>query len=259
LLRQLQDHGLSFCRPEVLPMTERAMRLDGMFNLLLAFHYLNTDQKNKTPIVLNDVEFGPSGRVFILTGPNQGGKTVYTQAIGIIQLLFQAGLFVPGRQAQLSPVDGIYTHFASEEEFNSRQGRLSEEAARLAEIFQTLTRHGMVLLNESLASTSPRESFYLSLDIVRALRLYESRAVFATHLHELAEDLDKLNTEGQSDSLVASLIAGIAQKGENSEFENQFVERTYQIKPGPPRGLSYARGIAHRFGISYEQLATKKN
>jgi DNA mismatch repair protein MutS len=259
LLRQLQDHGLSFCRPEILPMTERAMRLDGMFNLLLAFHHLNTDQKNKTPIVLNDVEFGPSGRVFILTGPNQGGKTVYTQAIGIIQLLFQAGLFVPGRQAQLSPVDGIYTHFASEEEFNSRQGRLSEEAARLAEIFQTLTRHGMVLLNESLSSTSPRESFYLSLDIVRALRLYESRAVFATHLHELAEDLDKLNTEGQSDSLVASLIAGIAQKGENSEFENQFVERTYQIKPGPPRGLSYARGIAHRFGISYEQLATKKN
>jgi DNA mismatch repair protein MutS len=258
LLRQLQDYGLPLCQPEILPMTERAMRLDGMFNLLLAFHHLNTGQKNKMSLVLNDVEFGPDGRIFILTGPNQGGKTVYTQAIGITQLLFQAGLFVPARQAQISPVDGIYTHFASEEEFNSRQGRLSEEAARLAEIFQTLTRHGMVLLNESLSSTSPRESFYLSLDIVRALRLYQARSVFATHLHELAENLDKLNAEGQSDSLVASLVAEVAQKSEDLESENRFIERTYQIKLGPPRGLSYAKGIAHRFGISYEQLAAQK-
>ena len=40
--------------------------------------------------------------------------------------------------------------------------------------------------------------------------------------------------------------------------EAQDVARTYQIKPGPPRGLSYARGIAQRFGISYEQLAERK-
>lgn len=258
LLQQLLDRGLSLCRPEILPMADRAMRLNGMFNLLLAFHHLNTAPNNEMPIVLNDVESGPVGRIFILTGPNQGGKTVYTQAIGIVQLLFQAGLFVPARQAQISPVAGIYTHFASEEEFNSRQGRLSEEAARLAEIFQTLTRHGMVLLNESLASTSPRESFYLSLDIVRALRLYEARAIFATHLHELADDLDKLNSESQSDSLVVSLVAGVALESEGPESESQFVARTYQIKPGPPRGLSYAKGIAHRFGISYEQLAAQK-
>jgi DNA mismatch repair protein MutS len=74
----------------------------------------------------------------------------------------------------------------------------------------------------------------------------------------LAEDLDKLNAEGQSDSLVASLVAGVAQKSKDSESENRFVERTYQVKAGPPRGLSYAKGIAHRFGISYEQLAAQK-
>ncbi len=258
LLRRLQECGLPLCQPEVLPISERAMRLEGMFNLLLAFHHLKTDQKNGMPIILNDVEFGSDGRIFILTGPNQGGKTVYTQAIGIVQLLFQAGLFVPARQAQISPVSGIYTHFASEEEFNSRQGRLSEEAARLAEIFQNLTPHDLVLLNESLSSTSPRESFYLALDIVRALRLYEARAVFATHLHELAENLDQLNAETESDSMVASLVAGVDQEGKDLESETRFVERTYQIKPGPPQGLSYAKGIAHRFGISYEQLAALK-
>jgi DNA mismatch repair ATPase MutS len=256
LVQQMRELGLPMCRPEVLPAEARAAKIDQMYNLLLALHPVyehGSDQR--APIVLNDVDFGPDGRIFILTGPNQGGKTVYTQAVGMLQLLFQAGLYVPARQASISPVDGIYTHFATEEEFNSRQGRLSEEASRLSEIFKTLTRHSLVLLNESLSSTSPRESFYLSLDIVRALRLYEVRAIFATHLHELADGLDSLNAEGQSDSLIASLVAGVEAE---EASEAQDVARTYQIKPGPPRGLSYARGIAHRFGISYEQLAERK-
>lgn len=254
--RRLQAAGLPMCRPEILPVSERSARLEGMFNLLLAVHRLEAGQPAEK-LVLNEAMFGPEGRIFILTGPNQGGKTVYTQAVGMAQLFFQAGMWVPAHKAALSPVDGIYTHFATEEEFNSRQGRLSEEAQHLGEIFKTLTRHSLVLLNESLSSTSPRESFYLSLDIVRALRLYEARAIFATHLHELADDLDKLNSEGESDSRVVSLVAGI--EAEAGVSEAQDVTRTYQIKPGPPRGLSYAKGIAHRFGISYEQLAAQKD
>jgi hypothetical protein len=256
LIQKLQSRGLPMCRPAVLPMAARVTRLDGMYNLLLGLHRLSESEAPGAPVVPNDVDFGPAGRIFILTGPNQGGKTVYTQAVGLAQLLFQAGLHVPAQAASLSPLDGIYTHFATEEEFNSRRGRLSEEALHLNEIFQTLTRHSLVLLNESLSSTSPRESFYLSLDIVRALRLYEARAIFATHLHELAEDLETLNAEGSSDSRVVSLVAGVEQESEAAEPENRLVARTYQIKPGPPRGLSYAKGIARQYGISFEQLAT---
>ena len=257
LINRLQSHGLPVCKPEVLPMQARAAHLDGMYNLLLAWQRV-LENADGTPIVLNDADFGPEGRIFILTGPNQGGKTVYTQAIGLIQVLFQAGLYIPAKQASLSPVDGIYTHFSTEEEFNSRLGRLSEEALRLSEIFKTLTRHSLALLNESLSSTSPSESFYLSLDIVRALRLYETRAVFATHLHELAADLETINSEGRSDSPVVSLVAGVDLAGETSGPPDQLVTRTFQIKPGPPRGLSYARGIARQFGISFEQLAAQR-
>ena len=260
LIRRLQEHGLPVCRPQVLAMHERVSRLEGMYNLLLALRRMNESEGKKlgTPIVFNDADFGPQGRIFILTGPNQGGKTVYTQAVGMAHLLFQAGLHVPAQQASLSPLDGIYTHFSTEEEFNSRQGRLGEEAQRLNEIFKSLTRHGLVLLNESLSSTSPRESFYLSLDIVRALRLYEARAIFATHLHELADDLQTLNAEDSSDSLVVSLVAGVELEAESPEPSEQLVTRTYQIRPGPPRGLSYARGIARQFGISFEQLAAQR-
>jgi DNA mismatch repair protein MutS len=259
LIRRMQTAGLPVCRPCVLSSQERSCQLNDMYNLLLALHATEdeTGRLPKDAIVLNDVAFGSEGRIFILTGPNLGGKTVYTQAAGVIQVLFQAGLFVPARQASISPVDSIYTHFAILENSDSGMGRLGEEALRLNEIFQSATDQSLVLLNESLASTSPGESLYLARDIVCALRLYGVRAIFATHLHELAEDVDQINAEVKGDSRVISLVAGIAVEGEAADAIEGIVPRTYQIKPGPPRGLSYARGIASRYGISFEQLSTR--
>jgi DNA mismatch repair protein MutS len=155
----------------------------------------------------------------------------------------------------MSPVDGVYTHFATLEEAGDGMGRLGEESRRLNEIFQLATPRTLVLLNESLSSTSPGESLYLARDIVRALRLFGVRAIFATHLHELAEGLDAVNAEVEGDSRVVSLVAGIAPGGEDAESTGEVAARTYRIEPGPPRGLSYAKGIAARYGISFEQLA----
>ena len=115
------------------------------------------------------------------------------------------------------------------------------------------------LLNESLSSTSPGESLYLSRDIVRALRLFGVRAIFATHLHELAEGLEAVNADIEGDSRVVSLVAGVALQGAEADLIDGIIPRTYEIKPGPPRGLSYARGIAAKHGISYEQLAEQRH
>lgn len=252
LIRKMEAAGLPMCRPEILAMQERACEMQGSYNLRLALDAHNKTSDLRVTIVQNDVDFGPEGRIFILTGPNQGGKTVYTQAVGIAQVLFQAGLYVPAETARLSPVDGIYTHFAIEEKSIQGMGRLSEESQRLSEIFQSVTQHGLVLLNESLSSTSSGESLYLAQDVVRALRLFGVRAIFATHLHELAEDVDALNRENTGDSLVVSLVAEVDTQADDA---NELVTRTYKIKPGPPKGHSYAKGIAVRYGISFEQLA----
>lgn len=258
MLRRLKSHSLPICRPQAIPPEKRALRLTGMYNLLLAFHLIARGETSA--IVLNDAQFGENGRIFILTGPNQGGKTVFTQGIGITHLLFQAGLYLPAQEATLSPIDGLFTHFASEETFDANHGRLSEESMRLNEIFQHLTPHSLVLLNETLSSTSAADSLYLSRDILRALRAYQTRAIFATHLHELAEELDQFNAEGQSDSKVESLVAGVDLTDEELlEAQDKFVPRTFQIKQGPPRGLSFARGIAQKNGISYEQLIAIKD
>ena len=155
------------------------------------------------------------GRIGILTGPNQGGKTTYTQMVGLCQLLAQTGLWVPAAQARLSPVDNIYTHYPVEEQLAKGTGRFGEEAQRLSQIFARGTRHSLILLNESLASTNPGESLYIAQDIVRILRRLGARAIFATHLHELAADVAALNASTTGESRIVSLVASRTEAGDD--------------------------------------------
>ena len=251
LIQQVQAAGLPMCRVEVAEPNERVCELEDIYNLSLVLRLLDPQQKQdlSQDIVTNDVAFGPQGRIFILTGPNRGGKTIYTQAIGLAQALFQAGLYVPARRARISPVDGIYTHFPVEEKPYFDMGRLGEEAHRLSEVFQKASRYSLVLLNETLSSTSPGECLYLARDVVRALKLLGVRAVYATHLHELAET--EAFEDTPSDSPVVSLVAGTAPDQTTPES----VRRTYKIVPAPPTGMSFAKDIARKYGISFEQLS----
>lgn len=254
LMQKMQAVGLPICQPEILPTKERVCTIQGLYNLRLALDMQHDHSHLHGVVVQNDVDFGEAGRIFILTGPNQGGKTVYTQSVGIAQVLFQAGLHIPAESAHLSPVDGLYTHFAVEEKSIQGMGRLSEESKRLSDIFETMTPHSLVLLNESFSSTSASESLYMSKDVVRALRLFGVRAIFATHLHELAESVETINRDISGESLVISVVAEVDL---DAEVINDLVPRTYKVRPGPPRGHSYAKGIAVRYGVSFEQLAGK--
>ncbi len=249
LIERLRAAGLPVCRPEIAPVEERVCLIEDAYNLNLALRAMAENGAGR--IVTNTVRFDDAGRIFILTGPNQGGKTTYAQGIGLAQVLAQAGLYVPGSRARISPVDAIYTHFPAEEAPETEAGRLGEEAARLSAIFGEATRASLIILNESLSSTSAGESLYLAADVVRVLRLLGARAIYATHLHDLAAEVDALNDEPGGDSRVVSLVSlAEEQPGEDGAG----IRQTYRIVPGPPRGRSYAREIAARYGISYEQL-----
>ena len=253
LIQGVRAAGLPICRPEVLDAEARTCEVQELYNLNFALRLMERQPGAdlSKQIVTNDIAFNDAGRIFILTGPNQGGKTTYTQAIGLAQVLCQAGLYVPGTNARISPVDGIYTHFPVEERPSLEAGRLGEEAKRLSEIFTHATRHSLVLLNESLSSTSPGEGLYLARDVIRALKLLGARVIFATHLHELAEGLDALNATWPGDCKLVSLVACADPSGAPGD---DTARRTYKIVPGPSMGQSYAKDIATRFGISFEQL-----
>jgi hypothetical protein len=254
LMRRLTDGGLPVCRAEIAPMEERVCEIDELYNIDMAVDQVNAGNGKdlRKTIVCNDVRFSEEGRIFILTGPNRGGKTIFTQAVGLAQILFQAGLYVPGSRARISPVEGIFSHFPTEERPGLETGRLGEEAARIGKIFRHVTRHSLVLLNESLSTTSPGECLYLARDVIRALRLLGARAIFATHLHELG-NVDLINQDTPGDSLVASLVAG-SEHIAAEEGGEPSVRRTFKIKPGPPQGISFARDIARKYGIELNQL-----
>jgi DNA mismatch repair protein MutS len=247
LMERLRDRGFALCRPEIAPMAERVCELHEGYNFNLALRLME-HAKNNDLMIANDVHMGENGRICILTGPNQGGKTTYTQMVGLCQVLAQAGLWVPAVRARISPVDNVYTHYPVEETLEKGTGRFGDEAQRLSHIFARATRHSLILLNESLASTSPGESLYIAQDMVRILRRLGTRAIFATHLHELAVDVDELNVNTAGDSLIVSLVASRRETGEDGG------RRSYRVVPGRPMGRSYAREIASQYGISYDQL-----
>ena len=76
-------------------------------------------------IVANDIDFDDeSGRIYILTGPNRGGKTTFTQAVVLAVLLAQNGIYAPCRDLKISPCDNIFTHCPADENDTVDLGRL---------------------------------------------------------------------------------------------------------------------------------------
>lgn len=255
LEERLTAVNLPVTRPQIAPLDERVSVLSNAYNPTLAlrtFAAAMQEPRAAAPIVTNPMSFNDAGaRIWILTGPNRGGKTTYTRAIGLIHVLFQAGLSAPASFARLSPVDAIYTHFPSPEGTQLGMGRLDEEADRLAAIFQTATPQSLILLNEVLAGTNAIEALALALDAVRGLRLLGARAIYATHLHELAARTAEINDDTEGFSAAGSLVAGV--EGDAAVVAAGH-RRTFTIRPGPPRGVSYASEIAEQHGISFAQL-----
>jgi DNA mismatch repair ATPase MutS len=170
------------------------------------------------------------------------------QGVGIVHILAQAGCYVPGTEAVISPLDHLFSHFPVEENAELDTGRFGEEAMRLGEIFKRVSRYSLVLLNESLSSTSFTESLFLAQDIVLILRRVGARAIYSTHLHELANRVDELNDSVPGESRIISVVSSPI------ETDSPEANRTYRLEVRAPLGQSYAREIAARYGISYEQL-----
>jgi DNA mismatch repair ATPase MutS len=155
-------------------------------------------------------------------------------------------LFITAEQAVISPVETILSHFPALE--TRQQGRLAEEAERLNRLFQQVTRHSLILLNETFSSTSAREAVYLAQDILAGLRIIGVQAIFATHLIELVDYLDEITASVEGESALFSLVAGIEPNADGTPI------RTFVIQPGQPAGRSYAQEIARQHGISLEQI-----
>lgn len=248
IVEAVRARGLSMCRPKYLPMEERKLDAKGVFDLSFYIQMVNSDPmaslKNK--IITNDCRFDDDGRFFVLTGANNGGKTTYTRAIGIIQVFAQTGLYVPCENCEISPVDYIYTHFPKEEEVGLNTSRFTQECKQFKETVDTATRYSMLLLNESIQSTTPTECVYIATELTKIFRCVGVRGVYATHLLELAKSLDKLNAEVEGDTKLVSIVTTVDTTADN--------RRLYRIVRQAPQEFGYARTIYEKYGVSFDEV-----
>ncbi|MBO5295441.1 MAG: hypothetical protein J6B71_09400 [Clostridia bacterium] len=239
MLQALRNKGCVLTIPDIRPMKERAFVAKNLYNPCVAL-------KIEDEIVPNDITFDEKATIYVLTGPNRGGKSVITCAVGLSQVMMQLGMYVPAESATISPVDGIYTHFPTGAEDTIDKGRLGEECARLGEIFEDVTANSLVLLDESLSSTGSYEASYIAAEVLGGLAHIGCRCLFSTHLHELAAEIDNINARSQASGGVAidTLVAGIVGEG----------KRSFRIVRAKPDGKSYARDIAESYGLTYERI-----
>ena len=230
-----QQEGWTFCRPEALDAGEETMQARGFYNLRLTLV-----EKPETT-VRNDLSFSTERRVYLLTGANRGGKTTVTQAIGQLFLLAQGGLYVPAEQFAFVPADGIFTHFPADEDKTLDLGRLGEECRRFRDLFRECTEKSLLLLNESFSTTSFEEGYYIATDAVRAILQRGIRCIYNTHMHKLASDLT---------GAAAPETPGACSLTVRSEGR----QRSFRLEIAPPEGSSYARDIAEKYGVTYEDL-----
>ena len=241
-VEQNMQKGYAFCEAKVTDTEGALMHAEGFYNLRLALSGLKKEE-----IVTNDLFFDKEHTVYILTGANRGGKTTVTQAIGIMYVLAQGGIFVPANQFSYKPVDCIYTHFPADEDKTHDLGRLGEECKRFKNDYSLSTKDSLFLLNESFSTTSFEEGYYIAKDSVKALLKKGVRTIYNTHIHKLGEAVDEINKEG-FDSRASSLIV-----------QSDGGDRSFKIKIAPPGGKSYAMDIAEKYGVTYEMLTDGLN
>lgn len=236
-IEKITAQGYSFCEPEVINNQAVQMEAKEFYNLKLALSGVNPQD-----IVTNNLGFDKEHTVYILTGANRGGKTTVTQAIGIMYVLAQGGIYVPAASFSYIPVDCIYTHFPADEDKTLDLGRLGEECMRFKENYNSCTKDSLCLLNESFSSTSFEEGYYIAKDSIKALLKKSVRTIFNTHMHKLGEDVSEFNKES-NEAKVSSVIV-LSKDG----------KRSFKIELAPPEGMSYARDIAEKYGVTYEML-----
>ena len=236
-ITRYSEKGFTFSAPELLNDADTSMDTRDAYNLKLA---LNSESMKD--IVGNDLIFDKEHTIYILTGANRGGKTTITQAIGLMYVLAQGGIFVPAASFRYRPVDCVYTHFPADEDKTMDLGRLGEECVRFRDIYSQCTENSLLLLNETFSTTSFEEGYYIARDSVKALLQKKVRTIYNTHMHKLASDAEELskNAEGAG---ISSLI-----------MKNDNGKRLFKVEVGAPEGSSYARDIAEKYGVTYEML-----
>jgi len=223
--------GLNFSYPEV--TTEPgALSADDAFDLALAMKSEHAGQS----LVSNGFRLSGSERIFVVTGPNQGGKTTFARTIGQCAYLASLGCPVPARRARFTLADHIYTHFDRQENLSTLHGKLEDELIRIHGVLSRATTASIIIMNESFSSTTVSDALTIGAEILERIIQLRCIAVYVTFLDELAS----------LDQACVSMVGEVA--------TDSPTQRTFHFTRRPADGLAYAAALADKYGLNYDVL-----
>jgi DNA mismatch repair protein MutS len=135
--------------------------------------------------VPNDCVLEGDARLWLLTGPNMGGKSTFLRQNALIAILAQTGSFVPARAARIGLVDRLFSRVGASDNLGEGRSTFMVEMVETAGILRHATGRSLLLLDEVGRGTATWDGLALAWAILEALHARGSRTLFASHYHEL--------------------------------------------------------------------------
>lgn len=139
--------------------------------------------------VANDTRMEENENFFVLTGPNQGGKTTFARSLGQLIFFSKLGLPVPAKRAEIPFYSRILTHFSVEESIETGKGKLAEELSRLAPMMEDKTqKNDFVVINELFTTAANYDACIMGKRVLDHFIGQNCHGIYVTHLQDLSKE-----------------------------------------------------------------------